>query len=265
MITDIKNISIVGAGKVAFHLSKAFYEQGLVIDIIINRNEEKAADIAAAVDAISGSDYHLIPSDTDMIIIAVSDQAIEEVAHLISGVGDFKNRTLVAHTSGSTPRTVLSQYFSHTGVFYLLQSFSPGKTPDFAQIPICVDGDPDSMILLEKIAATIHAPSYRIDDEMRKSLHLAAVFANNFTNTLLGISYKLLEQKGIDPGILSPLIRETMDKLSLLGPEKSQTGPAIRKDMNIIRAQIDMLGDHPDWQKLYILLTQNINPDIQDI
>ena len=98
-----------------------------------------------------------------------------------------------------------------------------------------------------------------LDSEKRKYLHLSAVFANNFANHCFALAYKLLENKGIDPQCLLPLIDETANKLHSLTPMQAQTGPAVRWDENVIEKQMALLGDMPDLQQMYETMTQSIH------
>ena len=57
-----------------------------------------------------------------------------------------------------------------------------------------------------------------ISSEQRKYIHLAAVFACNFTNHMYAISEKLLKEHGLPFDILQPLIQETSDKIKKISP-----------------------------------------------
>ena len=110
---------------------------------------------------------------------------------------------------------------------------------------------------LKKLSIDLNCKHYEINFEERKTLHLAAIISNNFTNFLFGISKEIIDSKNLDFNILKPLINETVNKIHKLDPYESQTGPARRNDKNIIDMQIKMLKD-PDHQNLYKLISQMI-------
>src|ERR1035437_4951552 len=97
-----------------------------------------------------------------------------------------------------------------------------------------------------------------IDSEQRKKLHLAAVFACNFTNYMYDISFQILEDSGINFELLKPLIFETSNKIKTVEPYAAQTGPAVRFDEKTIDRHLRMLNKYPDIKKIYNLLSKDI-------
>ena len=93
---------------------------------------------------------------------------------------------------------------------------------------------------------------------MRRRLHLAAVFACNFTNHCCTLADDVLADAGLDFSVLLPLVDETIAKLHQLPPAQAQTGPAIRHDENVLGLQRAMLSDRPDLQEIYSLLSKSI-------
>ena len=94
--------------------------------------------------------------------------------------------------------------------------------------------------------------------EQRRHLHLAAVFACNFTNHLYAIAADLLARQQLPFEALRPLIRETAAKIETLSPAEAQTGPAVRYDKNVMQKHIDLLDD-PDEKEIYRLLSRHIH------
>ena len=69
---------------------------------------------------------------------------------------------------------------------------------------------------------------------------------------------EIAEKTGVPFEIFFPLIRETMSKAMDLGPEKSQTGPAVRDDQNTIERHMDLLSFSPELKKIYREITLSI-------
>src|SRR5690606_26963870 len=132
------------------------------------------------------------------------DAALEEVIAQLQ----LPKNACVAHTSGSLPLEVLSKKFGDkAGVFYPLQTFSKGTETKFNKVPILLEApDPKTFCLLEEVARKLSRKVVSLDSEKRKQLHLAAVFACNFSNHLLGIGQTLLQEAGLDHTLLHPLI-----------------------------------------------------------
>ena len=109
-----------------------------------------------------------------------------------------------------------------------------------------------------QLASTISEQVYSANSEQREQLHLSAVFACNFLNYMLSISSEIVKKQSLPFEILSPLIRETIDKALDKNPTKMQTGPALRNDTETLNKHIKLLQDSRDWQKIYSLISQSI-------
>ncbi|MEM9885910.1 MAG: DUF2520 domain-containing protein, partial [Bacteroidota bacterium] len=186
----------------------------------------------------------------DLYILAISDDALEEVCQALSKI--LPQDSFLAHTSGATPSSIFANYFNNYGVFYPLQSFSKAQAVDFAHIPICVDASQTHLLkLLYQLAQKISTKVYKINDEQRAYLHVAAVFANNFSNYLFHVAYELSQEHQIPFDLLRPLILESAQKVQYFPPAQMQTGPAIREDEITMQRHLELLKSHPNWRKLY--------------
>ncbi|HLS30418.1 MAG TPA: DUF2520 domain-containing protein [Flavobacteriaceae bacterium] len=245
----MQKIVILGAGNIAFHLFKTFQSvKDFEVVQIYNRSEPKLKDFEGKVETTT--DINQLKS-ADIYIVAVSDDGIKKLIDAI-----HKNQTaLIVHTSGSTPMLSSAE---RNGVFYPLQTFSKQKEPDFSKIPICIEADTsEDLKLLEKIGKSISEKVYLISSDQRKSLHLAAVFACNFTNQLYQIAEKICEEKEMPFEILHALILETAQKVQYDSPKNVQTGPAKRGDQETIDFHLSQL-DSPELKEIYTLLTESI-------
>ena len=128
-----------------------------------------------------------------------------------------------------------------------------------ATTPFLVNGkSPEDTAILEEIAHSLSGQVHRVSDAQKKQLHLAAVFACNFSNHMLTIAKDIANQHDIDFTLLHPLIGETINKALSGDPATSQTGPASRKDYNIIEDQLKNLDNSPNLQEIYQLVSENI-------
>jgi len=251
------NIAIVGAGNVAWHLAQGLQEAGHTITAVYSRTPVHATELTQLLpDAIAKTDLDFRNIIAEIILIAVPDAAILSVANELK----VNPETIVAHTSGSQPITVLqSTAGAKYGVFYPLQTFSKQAAVDLQKVPILLEGDSEQTTeKLKQLAKSISTKVERVNSEKRKQLHLAAVFACNFTNHLLGISQEILKKAHLPTDLLQPLIQETIKKATTHNPFKVQTGPAIRNDQNVIEEHLRLLDGHPMLQSIYQQLTQSI-------
>lgn len=256
-----ESIFLIGAGNVGYHLGRALVARGCRVIGVFSRTIEKARALS---DATGIPSCHLladIDPTADLYLLAVSDKAIGPVARALYGRG-LEDKLLV-HTSGATPALVLRPFSRRFGVFYPLQTFSRERAVDFSKIPLCIqanraDDEATLLRLGERLSRSVH----RIDDRQRAVLHLAAVFANNFSNHLFEIGAQLLETEALPFDLLRPLIEETAAKIQTNRPADMQTGPAARSDRATIERHLDYLDDQPRLRELYRSLTRHINPDL---
>ncbi len=251
----IENVVIIGAGNLATQLALALQEKGVLIKQIFSLTTKSAQTLAGKINTEYTTDLSMICKTADLYIVAVKDSAIQQVLENLN----LEENQLVVHTAGSVPMNILDGFSLNYGVFYLLQSFSKNKKVDFSDIPICLEAShPANLDRLRELAGRLSNSVHEINSDERKTLHLAAVFVNNFVNHFYALGASILEDKKLSFDLLKPLIRETAGKIETLHPFEAQTGPAKRNDQNVIGDHLKMLQDKPDFQKIYSFVTQNI-------
>ena len=249
-------ISIIGTGNLGWHLANVLEEAGHTIIDIYSRNSQQAKNSASKLYSAKGTDsLDFSESIADVFMVAVADDAIASIASDII----LPEKAIIAHTSGTRSIMDLEACTNPKGIFYPLQTFTKSKKVDWSTIPICIEAtDVATDVTLTKLAESLSKFVYFLDAAQRKKLHLSAVFASNFSNHLLRIAKELLSSQDVPFEILKPLIIETIDKAIINGPENSQTGPAIRKDMQTIQNHLDELSLEPQKQEIYRLMTKAI-------
>jgi predicted short-subunit dehydrogenase-like oxidoreductase (DUF2520 family) len=250
------NISFIGAGRVADILSKTLYSKGYKINSIVSTTEANGRKLAEAVNAEWYISYEFSLID-DLIIVAVSDRSLQKV---ISEIKCSLN-TMVVHTAGSFGLEVFDNTsISRKGVMYPLQTFSKDREIGFGNLPFLIEAsNEEGYIVMEEIVKKLGSVSYRIDTESRRLYHLAAVFVCNFTNYMLTSGKRIVDLYYLPFDLLKPLVEETVNKAFDMGPENSQTGPAIRNDINTLNKHRDLLSFDPELKKLYNMITESIS------
>ena len=253
----MQTISFIGSGNLAWHLAPTLDNAGFVVKEVYSRNSRNAAALTERLyqaEVKATLDFSTSPSA--IFIIAVNDESISEIAREIILPDD----AVLAHTSGSVPLADLQ--FAATpnvGVFYPLQTFTKNKKIDFKQTPIFIESaNQETEVVLTTLAKAISSQVKRIASEERKAMHIAAVFASNFTNHMLSISKGIMEQNGLKYEWLMPLISETINKSLQIGPEEAQTGPAVRGDLETLEKHLAFLQDDEAVAELYKIVSQHI-------
>lgn len=255
MNTGIRRLVLMGAGHVATHLGLAMRHAGLEVLQVYNRTAHRGKELAGKLGCAQTTQMQSLLPGADLYLMAVSDDAIPGLVRAFP----FRDR-LLAHTSGSVPLHALMDAGSRAAAFYPLQTFSTGHAVDWNGLPLCLEAnEADDMRRLRDLALALGASPYEIHSDDRKALHLAAVFACNFSNHMFAIAAEILKEKDLPFELIRPLIAETAHKALESGrPSRVQTGPAVRSNRAVMNAHADMLREHPLWKKLYTSLSDSI-------
>lgn len=247
-------LSFAGAGRVAEALCLEMYNRGFKILQIVSESSSGGKSLASKCNA-SWSSALNFEDNNDLIIVAVPDSRLKEV---LSGIACPEN-SIVVHTAGSYGLDIFPSRIKNKGVFYPLQTFTKGRKINFTELPFLIETSlPETGDILKTIAASLGSKVFFAGAEKRRMLHLAAVFVCNFTNHMLTAGKEIAAQGDMPFDLLEPLITETIHKAIENGPEFSQTGPAVRKDMNTINMHLDLLSFSPELKEIYNVVTSSI-------
>lgn len=247
-------ISIIGSGNTAWHLSKMLKASGNKILEVVGRNKTAVTELAKEVCATPNFSFKDIHPESDLILLCVKDDAIEEVANLLP-----KTKTIVAHTSGFRSKDILKSCSENIGIFYPLQTMQKGWVISFEYVPFLVEGsNKDVEYTLYALAAQLSRTIYYVSEAQRQHIHVAAVFANNFPNHLWALAEKILKSQDLSLDLLRPLMEQSAQNVQQLSPIGLQTGPAVRKDFYTIDEHLKLLEATPEWNKVYAAITESI-------
>lgn len=246
---------IAGTGNTAWFMATRLVKAGNKCLGVWGRNVEHANTLAEAINAPVLHELYQIKDDADGCILAITDNAIEEVASQLS----FVHTTLI-HTAGSISRMVLQPYAQHAGIMWPVYSIVKDDLPKHREIPIVIKGITEhSEDILKKFVADISDICYTISWEQRQWLHLCAVLSNNFVNHMMAISEEICNKQHIPFSLLYPIVNQTTERIKHASPRKLQTGPAKRNDQNTIQKHLEILAQTPQWQELYKSVTTSID------
>ncbi len=224
-------IAIIGNGNVATSLHAAFSKKGIDAPMINSR------------ELVSGLVDEGISGLADVYIYAVRDEALREVIAAVHAPA----RSVHVHTSGTVPISVFGEDKPHCGILYPFQTFSKAQPiDDFTDIPLFIEAkNIDDVAAVYTLALTLSPRVIETTQADRERLHVAGVFANNFTNCMYRIAADILKGTSIPFSVLLPLIDQTAAKVHTLAPKDAQTGPAVRDDEQVIRHHIELLQSLP--------------------
>lgn len=238
-------LALVGNGNVGTYLHNAFKNTPINSLLFARNPKENEQNL---------TDLHHSIQEFDVILLCVKDDAISAISESLA-IGNY----LLAHSSGAVNLSAISQKHNKRAVFYPLMSLKKDALINPASIPFCLEWEHEADLMLLKILCdALKAAWFPVSSEQRQYLHLAAVFAHNFSNHMFTLSQQVLDAEALDFKILLPLIKQNIALLEQNQAKNIQTGPALRKDETTIHKHLTLLGNTA-LQELY----QNITKSIQ--
>ena len=249
-------IVLIGAGNVATHLGKALKQAGHDIVCVYSRTDASARTLSDVIGCSYATSIESIDNNADIYISALKDSVFYD---LLPCIVKGRSKALFIHTAGSLPMDAWKGTAERYGVLYPMQTFSKKRNVDFKKVPLFIEANNEKNLeVLRRIANDVSEKVYEADSEKRRFLHLAAVFACNFSNHMYALCNEILSEHGIPFDIMLPLIDETAAKVHELSPRQAQTGPAVRYDENVIDRHLSMMEDE-DMRNIYLYVSKSIN------
>jgi hypothetical protein len=234
------NILISGYGNLGYHIYKALNDSGKLNVKIISKTHKKK---------LPGN---FIP---DLIWVLKKDEYVKKEIYRLKKL--FPRALFVSSSAAIDIHAIKG---TSIVTLYPLGTFKKKNSGNFLQrSPFFLEFgnhiSEDHKKIIKEVCKALGIKPIELSYKERMKLHLAAVFANNFTNALM---HAALGLAGKNAGFLLPIINQTLENIQKLSPEKTQTGPAVRGDLNTIRKHLDFLADQKELKKMYITLTDYI-------
>lgn len=246
-------VTIIGSGNVASWFAYAFHKAGFEIGQVFSRHIENAQRLASLYSAQAVDSLSDLKDGAELYLFSVKDDCLQSLVEQVP----FR-MNLAAHTAGSVSQQVFKGYAKSFGIVYPYQTISKALDFNELQVPLCIEGDSETSALrLKAIAEKLSRQTFLISERQRFVLHLAAVFASNFSNAMYGIAYDILQKNGMDWKIMMPLLENTLQKVHTMSPAEAQTGPARRKDNAVMNKHVEAL-DNDKWKAIYRLVSEEI-------
>ncbi len=188
----------------------------------------------------------------DVVVLAVPDDAVRDVAAALATTAAVSERHTVLHLSGALGTDVL-QPLSASGA--ALGSLHPYQTLDESPQAVGrlegavagVAGTDRAVAVASELARSVGMEPVPVPEEQRALYHAAAVFGSNYLVTLAGVAAELLEEVGMNPeqsrAALGPLMAAALENALASGPGAALTGPVARGDVETLRSHLAVLPD----------------------
>jgi predicted short-subunit dehydrogenase-like oxidoreductase (DUF2520 family) len=234
-------LGIIGGGRAAWAFGSTWRRIGWPLAGVALRSESA---IPRLLDAPMRTRDELA-NDADLILIAVSDRAIEHVAASIP-----QTQAILFHPSGIL--TSVRAGFS----LHPLKSLPPvGEPSDLGGSLLVFEGAHREVA--ERIASAAGARFAEIAPQQKVLYHAAAVFGSNYVAALLDIAEELI---GIEHARedLAALAESAISNWRRHSDSRRFTGPAARGEHEVIERHLAALQADPQLAELYRLLAARI-------
>jgi predicted short-subunit dehydrogenase-like oxidoreductase (DUF2520 family) len=253
-------VGIVGAGAVGTALGVAISRTGWPVVAVASRDPDRRDRFRALVPGARAlAEPAAVPETADLIIVAVPDDAIAEVAGQIR----LRSGQAIVHTSGAVGPEVLAVAViegGDVGAFHPLVSFTADVERSIAGIAgttIAIEGDDRLVGLLSELALAIGGTTVRLLPGTKAAYHAAAVLASGGLVALLDAVVALGAVAGLNErdslALYGRLAEQTLANALGVGIAASLTGPIARGDVGTVAAHIAALEAHAlDVVELYV-------------
>ncbi len=240
------SLGLIGGGRAAWAYGSSWQRAGHPISGAWLRNE--SASRLSELLKVPRRAFDELASDSDLLLIAVSDRAIEAVAASIP-----KTSAIIFHASGAVGR-VRGGFSLHP-----LKALPPvGEQSDLSDTLLVFEGNHREVA--QSVARTLHARFAEVSAKDKPLYHAGAVFGANYVAVMLDIAEKLMAEAGVRNvrQDLMALAESALENWrNHVGPQRF-TGPAARGDEEVVARHGRLLAGDPQLAELYGLLADYI-------
>jgi predicted short-subunit dehydrogenase-like oxidoreductase (DUF2520 family) len=255
-------VGIVGAGRAGLGMGLALARAGYTVQV----HSRSAPRFAVPPElTISQGRFPEWLRRAEVVLLAVPDDALGEVAAALVAGGWVGPSQVVLHLSGVHGREVL-QALAPTGAalgsLHPLQSLSdPASAPERLRGALAaIEGDARAVGVASALAREVGLEPVALEAGAKARYHAAAVFASNFVVALAAVAERLFREAGLAEEAarraVEALLGGTAANIRAAGPEAALTGPVARGDVETVKLHLAALEE--PRARLYRLLSRAV-------
>lgn len=258
---------VVGAGPVATALAGALRLGGVPVLGLWARKPAaaRAAGSSAGVAAFSSAPPDVL-LEAEVLILAVRDAVITEVAQMLLGTGLVGKRHVVLHCAGAVSALdalgAVADKVAGIGTMHPLSAIADGKAAmrGLKGTVFGVEGDEVGRATAGKLVGALGGVPMTLDGTQMAGYHAAAAMASNYIVAALDAAAAVLAGTGVPPeqaaAALVPLARGALDNIERRGTTDGLTGPIRRGDAPTIQRHLEALRGKPELVEMYRALAR---------
>ena len=242
-------IGVVGAGRVGAVLGAALSAAGHHIVAVAGESDASRTRIETLLPGVPVHKPSAVARAADILLLTVPDDALSNVAAMLSASQAIHQDQLVVHTSGRHGTDVLrpaAERGAQVAAMHPAMTFT-GTDVDLGRVPTAVfgcTGGEDVRETIEALVGDLGARPVWVDEDQRLLYHAALAHGANHLVTLVNQATDLLRVTGVgDPAaIVRPLLQAALDNALSYG-DAALTGPIVRGDVQTVRDHLQTLAD----------------------
>jgi len=256
------NTFVIGAGPVATVLAASLRRGGVPVLGLWARRPD-AARAAARTAGVAG--FSSAPPDllleSDVVLLAVRDSAIADVATMLCGTGLITKRHVLLHCSGAISASEVlggvSDKVGGVGTLHPLRAIADTGpvTTGLRGTVFGIEGDPMAQQVAQRLVAAMGGAALPLAREQMAAYHAAAAMAANYVVALVDAAAQALAAAGMpmDQAVaaLVPLAQGALANVAERGAARGLTGPIRRGDVQTVQRHLAALAVRPETQALY--------------
>jgi predicted short-subunit dehydrogenase-like oxidoreductase (DUF2520 family) len=255
------SISIIGVGKMGGALALAFDRIGFTIDNLVGKPSKLPISQLPFNSSTPNYINEIKPFDSDVIFITTQDSEIEGVTKQL--FPSKRKNQIVFHTSGSLSSDILfnlKEKGYEIGSIHPLVSISDQiiGAEHFSGSFFCIEGTAGALSIANKIVNAIGGKPFTIESKHKTLYHASAVTACGHIVALFSVAIEMLSKCGLNETdaktILLPLLKSTLENLTVQPNESALTGTFARLDEQILKNQVSAIRESMPNNVLNIFL-----------
>ncbi len=248
-MTPLLSVGVIGAGRVGAVLAGALRSAGYPIAAAAGESAASRLRIETLLPGVRTAKPTTVAKSCDLVLLAVPDDALDNVVRMLVASGAIGRGQYVVHTSGLhgagilRPATEIGAY----GVAMHPAMTFTGTHVDLERLPGCMFGVTCGVAerpLAEELATALAGRIMWVAEENRELYHAALAHGANHLVKLVSQAMRLLRAAGSDDpaAVLRPLLGAALDNALDYG-DAALTGPTVRGDLKTVRAHLSTLAE----------------------
>jgi len=259
-------VAVVGAGSLATALACALRQSGYIITEIISRDAAPSRRRARAIAASVGARAVTVSSATlkaTLLWFCVPDSEVRHAAASLPSRA-LEGVRFAFHSSGALLSRELAPLRKHgvaVASVHPFMTFVPGVQPSLAGVPFALEGEAAATRMARRIVRDLGGDSFTLPASRKAAYHAWATFTSPLLLAFLVTLEEAARAAGLTPEDSRrkslPIIRQTLENYSRLGPRRSFSGPISRGDLATVAQHLAGLKKHPWLREVYLALAQS--------